>query len=536
MNILLRRDAPAKPYEKKWQFCIGSCHASTLLRTDTLKILKRVHEELGIRQVRFHGLFNDDMGLVCNFPQVFGLPIGEHIVETNFYKIGVLYDNILALGMKPFVELSFMPQLLAKDPKRSFMYGTVPSMPKDMEQWKRFIQAYLAYLFHRYGEDEVCSWYFEVWNEPDLSSVFFSGGKNCYLDLYEATARAIKEFCPRLRVGGPASSASRWVDLLVKYCKEHNVPLDFVSTHQYIGDPFMGVSEKESEKSFEELESEREASKAQREQMLGALKKQFDTFPSDMPLLKALQELFGAEEFTEQDYDRDIFAKNAAVVRQQARGLPVFYTEWNLSANFASPSQDSRKVAAYDVRTSLAIEDLVDGNSIWCVSDLFEELHQFKEPFHGGYGIVNLNGIPKPVFYAMRMLAQAGNMRLTPQVTEAGQTEVTAFESSEEKQLLLYRFQTRQLPLPAELINIEVELDHEPKRVWLQRIDNDHCNPRRVWEEMGSPNDLNRQEVEQILAASDMEDEPIGYTYENGILATEVEVGVNDVYFIRILK
>ena len=178
----------------------------------------------------------------------------------------------------------------------------------------------------------------------------------------------------------------------------------------------------------------------------------------------------------------------------------------------------------------------MDGNSIWCVSDLFEELHQFKEPFHGGYGIVNLNGIPKPVFYAMRMLAQAGNMRLTPQVTEAGQTEVTAFESSEEKQLLLYRFQTRQLPLPAELINIEVELDHEPKRVWLQRIDNDHCNPRRVWEEMGSPNDLNRQEVEQILAASDMEDEPIGYTYETGILATEVEVGVNDVYFIRILK
>ena len=243
MLIKIARNAPVKKYEKKWQFCIGSCHAATLLRTDTLKNLKRIHDELGIKRVRFHGTFNDDMALVCNFPQVLGIPVGKHIVEYNFYKVGVLYDNILALGMKPFVELSFMPQLLAKDPTRTFVYGSVPSMPKDMQQWRGFIQSYLAYLFHRYGEDEVCSWYFEVWNEPDLSDTFFKDSQNGYLQLYAETAHAIKDFCPRLQVGGPATSASRWIDLMVDYCKKNNVPLDFVSTHQYIGDPFMGVSE-----------------------------------------------------------------------------------------------------------------------------------------------------------------------------------------------------------------------------------------------------------------------------------------------------
>lgn len=536
MQLYIKRDLPVKPYEKKWQFCIGSCHAATLLRTDTLKILKRVHEELGIKQVRFHGTFNDDMAVVCNFPQVFGVPVGEHIIEYNFYKIGVLYDNILALGMKPFVEISFMPQLLAQDPTRTFVYGSVPSMPKDMKVWQEFIQAYLAYLFHRYGEEEVCSWYFEVWNEPDLSGTFFNANENGYLQLYAATARAIKEFCPRLKVGGPASSASRWVDTLVKYCQDNDVPLDYVSTHQYIGDPFMGVSEEDAQKTFEQLQAEKEEKAQKQKEYLANLKAKFDTYPSDMPMITAIQNLFGGVDFTEKDFDKDIFVKNAKVVRQQAQELPVFYTEWNLSANFASPSQDMRKVAAYDVRTSLAIEDIVDGNSIWCCSDIFEELHQFKEPFHGGYGIVSFNGIPKPVFYGMRMLAQAGQWRIVLDENQFTETEASAFESDTEKQVLLYRFNPRQIDVPAEQVDIQVELDKAPRRVYLQRIDETHCNPRKVWEEMGQPNDLNNEEVEAIIQASDMQDEPLEYCYNDGVLSTHVNVGVNDVYFIRIVK
>lgn len=536
MHITVKRDFPVRPYEKKWQFCIGSCHAATLLRTDALKILKRVHEELGVRQVRFHGTFNDDMGVVCNFPQVFGVNVGEHIVEYNFYKVGVLYDNILELGMKPFVELSFMPQLLAEDPTRSFVYGTVPSMPRDFEQWKGFIKAYLEYLFHRYGEEEVCSWYFEVWNEPDLASTFFSANQKGYLDLYAATAHAIKEFCPRLRVGGPASSASRWVDVIVQYCQENGVPLDFVSTHQYIGDPFMGVSEEDAHKSYEQLAEEKQKHRAEQIERLQKLKAEFETYPADMPMITALQKFFGGVDFTERELDKDVFPKNAALVRKQAKGLPVFYTEWNLSANFASPSQDMRKVAAYDVRTSLAIEDLMDGNSIWCCSDIFEELHQFKEPFHGGYGIVNFNGIPKPVFYAMRMLAQAGNTRIQLDQSQFTDVEASAFEDDREKQVLLYRFHSRQLDLPAEPVTVSVELEKAPQRVYLQRIDEDHCNPRKIWEQMGCPNDLNTKETQQIIEASDMQDEALEYTYADGVLTTQVGLGVNDVYFIRIVK
>ena len=121
MKLYIAKNLPTTENKKNWQFCVGSCHASTLLRKDALEILQRVHEELGIKRVRFHGAFNDDMGTLSNFRSVFGIPAGEHVIETNFYKIGVLYDNILAIGMKPFVEISFMPELLAADPTRSFI-------------------------------------------------------------------------------------------------------------------------------------------------------------------------------------------------------------------------------------------------------------------------------------------------------------------------------------------------------------------------------------------------------------------------------
>jgi len=83
---------------------------------------------------------------------------------------------------------------------------------------------------------------------------------------------------------------------------------------------------------------------------------------------------------------------------------------------------------------------------------------------------------------------------------------------------------------------VHVELDRVPQRVYLQRIDEDHCNPLRVWQEMGSPNDLNRDEVSYIKNASQMLDEELEYCYENGVLRVEAALGINDLYFIRIEK
>ena len=110
----------------------------------------------------------------------------------NFQYIDALYDAILNIGMKPFVELSFMPQALASGSKTVFWWKGNITPPKDYGKWEQLIQALVQHWTSRYGADEVKQWYFEVWNEPNLD-IFWSGNQAEYFKLYEVTARAIKK-------------------------------------------------------------------------------------------------------------------------------------------------------------------------------------------------------------------------------------------------------------------------------------------------------------------------------------------------------
>lgn len=153
MNLKIKQNMSRYPFSQKWQFCIGSCHAATLLRADTLRHLKRVHDELGIRYVRCHGIFNDDMHTLTGFQDVLEIPGGDRFVERSFWHCAVVYDNILDCGMKPFVELSFMPEHLAKNKTHGkILYGSITSMPESTDTWSEYITAFVRYLIHRYGQ------------------------------------------------------------------------------------------------------------------------------------------------------------------------------------------------------------------------------------------------------------------------------------------------------------------------------------------------------------------------------------------------
>ena len=246
MEFRIRKNTPVHPHDKHWQFCVGSGHAVLALRTDYTRQLKFIHDTLGIERVRFHGIFCDDMRTFNDLSMMYPIPGSEAFEEYNFNACGVAYDNVLDAGMKPFVELSFMPGKLARKkegekPEGSFFYKPLIVPPEDLEAWKKYITAFLDFLIHRYGSEEIRTWFFEVWNEPDLPVAFWNGTRDEYFQLYEATAQAIKAKDPQIRVGGPATSNSKWVRSFLKYCRERNVPVDFVSTHQYAGDPLGGV-------------------------------------------------------------------------------------------------------------------------------------------------------------------------------------------------------------------------------------------------------------------------------------------------------
>jgi xylan 1,4-beta-xylosidase len=224
---------------RPWRPMVGAEHLSHLLSTDrtggrvigaeVAEALRIVHSELGVQTVRAHGILCDDLHV---YREVDGAPVHD------FSEVDRVYDQVLEIGLRPVVELSFMPRDLATDPTATvFSYGAIVSPPKSWDRWAELIRAFTAHLVDRYGRSEVRDrWSFEVWNEANLE-VFWTGTLADYLQLYEVSARAVKSVDPGLRVGGPASAAAGWVDELLGHCGDTGAPLDFVSTHTYGSPP-----------------------------------------------------------------------------------------------------------------------------------------------------------------------------------------------------------------------------------------------------------------------------------------------------------
>ncbi len=532
MEIRIAKNTSLIPHKKHWKYCVGSGHALLALRTDYVRQLRFIHDTLGIERVRFHGIFCDDMRTLNDLSMQYPIPGGEVFEEYNFNACGVAYDNVLEAGMKPFVELSFMPAKLARkkegeQQRGSFFYKPIIVPPEDWDKWKAYIRAFMDFLIHRYGIEEIRTWDFEVWNEPDLPVAFWNGTRDEYFKLYEVTAQAIKETDPQIRVGGPATSNSKWVMSFLRYCRERNVPVDFVSTHQYAGDPLGGVESQgdaEDEGGFD-LEAMLRSMQETAAKMLQLQEKTFlNGFRTMMP---------DKSETTDIAYG--VFPENARRVREQAGNLPVYYTEWNENAGFSAWTNDTRKVAAYDVRAALETADSLDGSSIWCFSDIFEELHPFPQEFHGGFGMLTQNGIPKPVYHAMRMLAEAGDQRLDlGEESTKGEIGYAAFRSTDSLQVLIFRQKMKNLDLPKEKVTLSLELDAAPASVALRRIDEEHGNPLKLWQEMGSPLSLNKAEIRSLMEGSAVKDEPWPFTFDGGVLRAEAELDVNDVYFLTV--
>lgn len=222
------------PLPRPWQPMIGSERLSQLLCTDLSggreigsdlrAALTRVRDEIGVETVRAHAILHDDVGV---YREVDGEPVHD------FTTVDRIYDTILDIGLRPCVELGFMPRDLASDPDTTvFEYRGIISPPKDYDRWADLITALVRHLIDRYGEDEVLGWDFEVWNEANLS-VFWSASRAEWMKLYDVTAAAVKSVDERLPVGGPSSAAAGWVDELLEHTSRSGAPVDFVTTHTY---------------------------------------------------------------------------------------------------------------------------------------------------------------------------------------------------------------------------------------------------------------------------------------------------------------
>jgi xylan 1,4-beta-xylosidase len=212
-----------------WEECVGSDRAAITLRESWRQDIDRARVELGIKRVRFHGILNDELGVLTKTMQ-------RASGSANFRNVAEVYDGLVERQLSPFVELSFMPSELASGPQAFGFYKGNITPPTSYEAWGSFIKELGVFLVERYGLTKVSQWPIEVWNEPNLRHVFWNGTQQDYFQLYKSAAVALKSIDSSLKVGGPATAATEWIPDFLAFCAQENAPVDFVSTHIYPGD------------------------------------------------------------------------------------------------------------------------------------------------------------------------------------------------------------------------------------------------------------------------------------------------------------
>lgn len=512
-TIIINRNAETMPTDFSWQVGLGNDHAYQLHRTDVCEHIKLAHDELGIKYIRCHGVFDDDMLTIqkmSDYREFRRIPGSKKIKELNFRHVGHIYDNLLKCGVKPFVELSFMPTPLASGKKLGLRYDPNITMPKSLDEWRDYIKAFVKFLLNRYGKAEVESWYFEVWNEPDLSC-FFDGSKEDYFKLYDVTARAIKEMDENLRVGGPSTSACLWLAEFVEFVKKGNVPCDFISTHHYPGDAFGNFINRDNVKHM--------------------LKASIHAAKTGESLSDTMRDMFFLpEDFVK--WDKGTLAVLDDEAKAKIGELPLFITEWNSMAVFASPVHDEKYSAAFLVKSCMDLNGAADAYMFWCCSDLFEEQFMLPKPFVGSYGIVSNDGIPKPNFWGFKILSKLYKNRIKTPFRTNEDMEYAVFVEEGKTQILVYT--QNQDYFKKDEYNLEFVVNAKANNVVMERIDDTHCNPKQEWINLGSPDNLTREQVEEIKEKTALKAEPMDFESNENETKILVHMKTNEVVLITI--
>ncbi|MGO8759695.1 MAG: GH39 family glycosyl hydrolase [Terracidiphilus sp.] len=474
LSVSVAAHAPARPFPHFWEQMFGSGHAVLSLRDNYRRDLKEVHDQIGMRYVRFHGIFDDENGVYSEDAQ--GNPV------YNWSYIDQIYDGLLAEGVWPFVEIGFMPKALAARPDvHAFWYKPVVSPPRDYARWDALIAAFARHLVERYGIDEVSQWYFEVWNEPNLD--FWTGApkQSTYFELYDHTARALKAVSPRIRVGGPATSAAHWIPEFLDHLSRQHVPADFVSTHGYADD--------------------------------------------------TVEDMFGTHEDIPM-HDRVCRAVELVHDRIRASALPelpLMWTEWNVPSYGDVNARDNWYVGPALARDIGQCDGKVTMMSFWTFDDVFEEDGVVDRPFYGGFGLITEDRIKKPSFYGFSLLHALGHQRLANSAEnllvtrrEDGTLVVAAWNLVDMDRLeqgapLTMRLSFKGVPARAE--------------VTIRRVDEAHGNPMPAYRAMGSPRDPTPAQIAALNRSSALPG-PEHSNLVNGVL--QLTLPVNGLAVIEI--
>lgn len=497
-------------FDHFWSVGVGAGRVNEGLRCGWMEHLKMVKENCGFKYVRMHGLFHDDMCIY--FPKANGK------VEYNWQYVDEVYDRMLALGVKPFVELAFFPKELAGERgKTQFWWKANVSVDKNnFGKWHDLVKAFTEHIVDRYGIDEVLTWYFEVWNEPNLNPGFLDGSRSDYFQLYKNAAKAVKSVDSRLKVGGPATSnfvadtrfdsdihdkkksvfypqetinkqqwKGVWIEEFLRFCEKENLPVDFVSTHPY---------------------------------------------PTDYALDPETGRGKDAVRYVHSLKD-DISWIKKQLANSKYHNAEIHLTEWSTSPSSRDATHDELPPAAYIIKSNLDCLGMANSLMYWTFTDVFEEKGGGERIFHGGFGMINFQGLVKPSFHAFRMLNELGDEKLaydepvfvsrcskTKKITALAFNYPKEFEEAVPSKKILKNY----MNASSKHVNLVLKGLKPGTAFMVETLDRENGNVYKDYQDLGSPKSPSIDEINYLkVKAWDTEKEVIRADKEGTLIFEE---------------
>ena len=476
---------------------VGSCHMGLWLYASLLEQMATARREIGFEYVRCHGLLCEALGIYQEIPledtesvitdlddgKTGGGRDGKPVLrQMNFFFVDKVIDSLLDLGVRPFLELGFTPCDLASGDATVFRWKGHCSPPYDYNVWRELIVRLLQHFKQRYGLAEIRRWYYEVWNEPNLAG-FWPAGMEEYFKLYKVSADAVKSVDSQLRVGGPATAGRcySYFKEFIAFCQKEQAPVDFFSSHSYAGSSY----DKTPELVYAHLE------------------------------------------------EPDFLAGRFATMRGEIEaspyaGLDLHITEFNSSVSPRSIVHDIPFNAAYLARTLSESGDHVTTSSYWTLSDIFVEGGTPPAAFHGGFGMMNTDGIRKPTYHLFRFFSQ-----LHPEILSRGTHHILTRDPQTGLVAgILWNLQTDK-PQDATL-RVTIPVPFPDAVLHCQTVDREHANPYRTWDILGRQRNPDRAQIEEIRRSDRPLDAYQRVTPVEGAVTVEQTLTANATVFFTI--
>lgn len=474
-----RVDARAEgtPLRHTWRSYTSVSSAEELLHADVQAMLTRLQKQVGFTYIKFHGILSDGMH-VCKRSRD-----GEII--HSFVYVDKVLDFLQSIGLKPLIQLGFMPEAIARTPDHMVFNTTmINSPPKEMQDWLDLVRAFVKHLLDRYGASTVSLWPFTIWNEPDTPiSMFGFPTEEEFFSFYCKTWQVIKCAAPDVSVGTPSIYYYKqgWTEWMLRFnawCEQYQCAPEFVLVHFYgtvLSEDWNIYDKKDITVTHLRLTDD--------ENMLA----------------KSIQDI------------------HQSVKHVYGKDLPVYLTEWNLSPSHRELLGDTCFRSCYLVKNILENMDQLESMGYWVLTDLFAE-HQVPETvFHGGLGLLTYNGIAKSAYHALCLLKKLGDTLI-----DRGEGWFLT-RRGEEYQLMLYNYKhysalyaacetfdmtdtDRYTPFGEhQRRDFEIRIDHVPQGEWRvteYAVSRSAGSAYDKWVEMGAQPLESTEEVELLKSLS----------------------------------